>query len=347
MVTHSKICCISDIHVGVHQNSNQWHTITLDWAAWLSADLKSKGVEDIIISGDFFHYRDEIAVNTIHFATEVLNLWRDFNIIMLVGNHDAYYKDRSDVNSLSILAGWDNIRIISEIETHKILDKQVTFCPWGCNISDIPKSDIIFGHFEIQNFKQNSFKICSTGIRSGDILDKSSLIISGHFHLRDERVYDNGRILYLGNPFQMDFGDIDGTKGYYILDLKTLQYEFTENTLSPQHKKIYLSDLVTDGKITKRTKRQFDNNFIRFIVDKNVSPDEIDLILQKLYTLSPLSINVDYAANFNKYKLDESVIHDFSGIDVEIAIKEFVNIIDMENKKEVIDYTIDLYRKCM
>jgi len=74
MVSHPKICCISDIHVGVHQNSNQWHTIALDWAAWLRDDLKSKGVKDIVISGDFFHYRDEIAVNTIHFATEVLNL---------------------------------------------------------------------------------------------------------------------------------------------------------------------------------------------------------------------------------------------------------------------------------
>tara|TARA_R110002049_G_scaffold269115_1_gene445912 strand:+ start:94 stop:531 length:438 start_codon:yes stop_codon:yes gene_type:complete len=145
----------------------------------------------------------------------------------------------------------------------------------------------------------------------------------------------------------MDFGDIDSTKGYYILDINTLQYDFTENVLSPQHKKIYLSELVTAGKITKRTKDQFNNNFIRFIVDKNVSPDEIDLILQKLYTLNPLSINVDYAANFNKYKLDESIIHDFSGIDIETAINEFVNIIDMENKKEVIDYTIDLYRKCM
>ena len=155
MFMRSKICCISDIHVGVHQNSNQWHAITLDWAAWLRDELKSKNIKDIIISGDFFHYRDEIAVNTIHFATEVLNLWKDFNISMLVGNHDAYYKDRSDVNSLSILDGWDNITIISDITTREIFNKTITFCPWGCNIPDIPKSDVIFGHFEIQNFKQN------------------------------------------------------------------------------------------------------------------------------------------------------------------------------------------------
>ena len=346
MIKHSQICCISDIHVGVHQNSNQWHNITLDWATWLRDELHAKNIKDIVISGDFFHYRDEIAVNTIHFATQVLNLWRDFNIIMVVGNHDAYYKDRCDVNSLSILDGWNNITVISTLTTSDIFGKTVTFCPWGCDIADMPESDVVFGHFEIQNFKQNSFKICSTGIRSADLLQKCGLIISGHFHIRDERIYDAGRILYLGNPFQMDFGDIDSDKGYYILDFNTLQYEFTENTLSPRHKKIYLSELVRQGKITEKVKQDFNNNFIRFIVDKNVSPDEIDIILQKFYTLNPLSINVDYAANFNKYKLDESVIHDFSGIDVEVAIKEFVNLIDMKNKKEVIDYTIDLYRKC-
>jgi DNA repair exonuclease SbcCD nuclease subunit len=347
MIHQSKICCISDIHIGIHQNSNQWHGITLKWAKWLRAELQQKGIRDIIISGDFFHYRDEIAVNTIHFATEVLDLWKNFNIIMLVGNHDAYYKDRSDVNSLSILHGRDNITVVSDLITHDVFGNKVTFCPWGCNLEDIPLSDIIFGHFEIQNFKQNSFKICSTGVKSTDLLDKSKLIISGHFHLRDERTYDSGRILYLGNPFQMDFGDIDSIKGYYILDLDTLEYEFTENKLSPKYKKIYLSKLVAQGSITENVKQEFDGNFVKFIVDKNISPDEVDILMQKFYKFNPLSINVDYAVNFNKYKLDESIIHDFSGIDVETAIQEFVNIIDIENKKDVIRYTTDLYRKCV
>ncbi len=177
----SQVCCISDIHIGVHQNSAQWHNIILDWAKWLSGELKSKDIHDIIISGDFFHYRDEIAVNTIHFATKILNEWRDFNIIILVGNHDAWYKDRSDVNSLSILDGWDNITVISETSTSVVFGKQVTFAPWGTNPVDIPKSDVIFGHFEIQTFKHNSFKICSEGIRSSDLLNKAKLVISGPF----------------------------------------------------------------------------------------------------------------------------------------------------------------------
>ena len=346
-LNNPRVCCISDIHIGVHQNSNQWHEITIEWANWLAEELRSKDITDIIISGDFFHYRDEIAVNTIHFVTNVLNAWKDFNIVMLVGNHDAYYKDRSDVNSLSILDGWKNITIISEPEQALLFGKKAMFCPWGTEDKEIKKSDVIFGHFEIQNFKQTSFKVCSNGMQSGSLLNKSNLIISGHFHIRDERTYDNGTILYLGNPYQMDFGDVDSIKGYYILDFNTMKYEFTENTISPCHKRINLSDLVKIGSLTKEVRQEFKNNFIKFIIDKNISPDEVDIILRKFAALNPISVTVDYAVNFDKYKLDESNIYDFSGIDVVTAIEEFINLIDIENKKEVIDYTTSLYKRCI
>ena len=108
----SKVCCIADLHFGVHQNNSMWHDIAMEWAIWLEKNLKKKKVKDIFISGDFFHYRNEIAVNTIQFATDVLRIWKDFNIVILIGNHDSYYKDRVDVNSLSILNGWNNITVI-------------------------------------------------------------------------------------------------------------------------------------------------------------------------------------------------------------------------------------------
>ena len=345
-VSNPRVCCISDIHIGIHQNSALWHNITLEWAKWLSSELKRKKITDIIISGDFFHYRDEIAVNTMHFVTDILDTWRDFNIIMLVGNHDAYYKDKSDVNSLSILSGWNNITSISKMTNVTLLGKNVTFCPWGTKVKDIPESDIIFGHFEVKTFKQNMFKICDTGITAADLLKKSSLIVSGHFHLREERVYKNGVILYLGNPFQMDFGDIESTKGYYILDLSTGEYEFTENTLSPRHVKIHLSELAVIGSLTDEVRSQFKNNFIKFIVDKNISSDQIDIVLKKFMSLGPTNINVDYDINFSKYAVDEDTIKDFSGVDIPTAIQEFIDLMEIENKKEVADTTLQLLRRC-
>ena len=318
----------------------------MKWARWLADELTKQGIEDIIISGDFFHYRDEIAVNTLDFVNDLLQLWSKFNIVMLVGNHDAYYKDKSDVNSLAILSGRPNITVIEDITTASLFGKSVTFCPWGTELKDIPACDLIFGHFEISSFKQNVAKICSSGFNANMLLEKAPLIISGHFHLRDERVYDKGRILYLGNPYQMDFGDTDNIKGYYILDLADLSYTFNRNTISPEHKKVSLSELVKIGSLTPAVKKQFEHNFVRFSIDKHISPDEVDVVLGKLSSMRPVNIAVDYAINFNKYRVDDDTIKDFSGVDVSIAIDEFVNMMDIEHKEEVSKYTIELYKKC-
>jgi len=90
----NKVCCIADLHIGVHQNSIFWHDTALKWAQWLKEELKKKDIKDIFILGDLYHYRDEIAVNTIHVVNQILTLWEEFNIVILVGNHDAFYKDR-------------------------------------------------------------------------------------------------------------------------------------------------------------------------------------------------------------------------------------------------------------
>lgn len=341
----SRVCCISDIHVGVHQNNALWHDITLDWAAWLKKDLIEKNVKDIVISGDLFHYRDEIAVNTIQVVTKILNMWKNFNIVLLVGNHDSYYKDRVDVNSLSILSGWNNITVFDRAEMIHVFNRKLLFCPWGTRVEEMQPCDIMFGHFEIESFKMNQYKVCTEGVRSKDLLKNAPLIITGHFHLRDERKYKNGTILYLGNPFQMDFGDVDGTKGYYLLDIKTGLYDFYENELSPKHKKIYLSKLVKYPGITDDVKQLFTNNIVKFIVDKHISPDEIDLLLTKFSELNPISINTDYEINFNKFGIDEQDEVNISGIDIAEAIEEFINMLDVENKSELISETIELYNK--
>jgi len=342
-----KVCCVSDIHIGVHQNSAMWHDTTLKWATWLKKELTAKGVTDIIIPGDLFHYRDEIAVNTIHVVTEVLNIWKSFNILILVGNHDAYYKDKSDVNSLSIISGWENITVISEPTQIECFNRKFMICPWGTTVKEMKKSDIIFGHFEIQSFKFNQHKICEEGINSSELLKKSPLVITGHFHLREERKYKKGTILYVGNPFQMDFGDVYSSKGYYILDLVTSDYTFHENNISPTHQKVKLSELVEAETINKQVRETFRNNIVKLIVDMNVASDDMDILLKKFLELDAKSITVDYDVNFDKFGLDEDQETDLSGVDIPVAIEEFVNLLeDVPNKQEIIEYTVELYNKC-
>jgi DNA repair exonuclease SbcCD nuclease subunit len=342
-----KICCISDVHLGVHQNNSNWHKILLDWVRWLDKNLKQKGIKDIMICGDLFHYRDEIAVNSLQVAKQFFDILTDYNIIMITGNHDCYYKDTSCVNSLSLFSGWENITVIDTLTTEEIYDKRVTFVPWGEEIRKIPRSDLIFGHFELTNFKMNNFKICDHGDSPDSLLKKSKMVITGHFHLKAERNFNTGKILYLGNPFQMDFGDAESEKGYYILDFNDITNPvFYINDISPVHKKILLSDLIKFSGVTTKLKELIKGNIIKLVIDKNIQADDLDIIMVCLNNLKPFSINVDYEINFNKFSVEGELEYEYSGVDYETAITDFVNMLDINNKHDVIQYTVDLYKSC-
>ena len=98
----SKIAIVSDLHIGVHGDSSQWHEIALKWARWLDSELKRHEITDIMFCGDWYHNRSEISVSTLQVSAEILRILQNYNIIMITGNHDIFFKHRTDVNSLTI-----------------------------------------------------------------------------------------------------------------------------------------------------------------------------------------------------------------------------------------------------
>jgi DNA repair exonuclease SbcCD nuclease subunit len=261
---------------------------------------------------------------------------------MITGNHDCYLRDSSDINSLAPYAQWNNINLVDSIQLVESHGRKFSFVPWGEKIQNIQKSDIVFGHFEINFFKMNTFFICDHGADA--ILKKSPLVVSGHFHLRDERKYADGTVLYVGNPFQMDFNDAGTSKGYYIMDVTDNSYVFHENKISPVHHNITLSSMVHAGTITAEVKDQIRNNLIKLKIDRRISPDDIDVLLTKMRQYTPQQFVVEYETNFCDYDLDGDR-KDLSGIDIEQAMREFIDLMDINNRQEVIDYTLELYKK--
>jgi DNA repair exonuclease SbcCD nuclease subunit len=348
-MANTKWAIFTDLHLGVHQNSSTWHNIGLKWADWFVNELKSKDIDQIIFTGDFFHSRSEISVNTIHAASEFIAKFKDFSkIYMIVGNHDSYYKQKADVHSLSILNGYSNISVFDKtttLQSKEFNSKAVTFCPWGFDYVDIPDSDVIFGHFEIESFKMNAHKLCEEGVKPKDLIKKSPLIFSGHFHLNEEREYDNGKIIYVGSPFQLDFGERDCNKGYYTIDFKDLNYEFFRNEVTPVHKKLLLSEILDGDEIKEEYKQQIKNNFVRIVIDSKIDQSKIDNILHVANSYTPISLTVDPLINYNLAAEQESA--DLSGVDISKAIIEFVNLLDIQEKEEVIKHTLYLYNQAL
>src|SRR5210317_2125857 len=345
-IKKNKVAIFSDLHLGVHSNSSEWHKYAIEWANWFREECRDKGIKDLIFCGDWHHNRSEISVNTLQVSADILDMFEEFNLIAITGNHDIYYKHRTDVNSLSIFKNRKNVTILEQYQTLEAFDKKLSFCPWNTPTKVIEKSDVIFGHFEIETFKMNAFKVCEEGVRVKDLLKKSSLVISGHFHTRHEKQYGAGTILYVGNPFQMDFGDAGNRKGYHILDLETLEYEFFENNVSPCYEKITLSELVEEGDITPIVKNKISNNIVKLKVDKNISQDDMDILTGVFNKLQPEQLSIDYDINFNRILDNRDDIEDLSGVDVEQAIEELIGTMDLDDAKSIMEYTLGLYERC-
>jgi DNA repair exonuclease SbcCD nuclease subunit len=345
-----KIAIFSDLHLGVHQNSDFWLDISHEWMKWFVNEIEKQNCDEIIFCGDLVHYRDEVSVKVLQHIHTIFDLLKDYKITMITGNHDCFYKETSEINTLSILKGYKNVTVYDNLTTVVKWSKTVSFCPWGTKLKDIEQSEIIFGHFELQNFKMNAFKVCESGDDATMLSTKAPLVFTGHFHLRDEKKINDTNIIYIGNPYQMDFGDAYQSKGFYILDTESNDYTFIENIFTPKHIKVYLSSLIVatltkGGDILDIFQNALPNNLVKLVVDRNISSDHLDLLIAKMSSFKPNDLHVDYDVNYNKIKVTQDNDVDLSGVDITKAIEDFVNLLDINNKKEVVEYTISLYNR--
>jgi len=344
VIKSNTIGIFSDIHIGLGQDSSMWHDIVLDVAKWASKEYIKAGINDIIIPGDIFHNRNEISVNSVAVATEFFEILKDFKLFISAGNHDSYYKDRSDINSISILKGWKNIVIVDkEPLILQAGEKTISLIPWGTDIKDIPNTDICFGHFEINSFYMNSFKTCDHGLESKSLLNKAPLVISGHFHKKDHRKYKDGEIVYVGSPYQHNFGDCGDSRGIYILNINTNEFEYIENTVSPKHIKIFLSKLKNGQQDTDFLKSNVKGNLISFIIDEEIANEKITLLSSKINSLLPKFFRIDYKSVNNE--LEKSTDVDYSMVDIEKNIEDFVESLDFKYKTETTEYLTQIYKQ--
>ena len=341
---NNKVLFFSDLHLGVHQNSQMWHKISLDLADWICSVMKSHKLDTIFFSGDVFHDRHEIGVNTLHVAKKFFNKLKDFQIYILPGNHDCFLSSTVEVNSVEILAQ-ENIHVFTTPTTIKVGDKTVTFCPWKTAISELSPVDMLLGHFEIPNFKMTSQKICDHGDTSTDLLQKAHCVVTGHFHYREYREYPNSKyVLYLGSPYEMDFGDRDQQKGVSIISFDNLNdITFVENNITPKHFRIKISELLQ--KKYKNVQSIIKDNIISIYVDTHIDTLTLDLLISKLTQYGPLQFRTE----FNVLDTAQTETKDIKklSIDIETAFHEFVDHVDTRaSKKEVLEKCLELYKLC-
>jgi DNA repair exonuclease SbcCD ATPase subunit len=206
----------------------------------------------------------------------MFSLVPNLDVYLIVGNHDCYYKNQIQPNTLELFSRYENINIVDQV---KLLD-DILLVPWG-EAPEKTDAKYCFGHFSINGFHMNDAYVCNKGIDKAKFSD-FDMVLSGHFHTPS----NEGNITYLGSPYGQTFHDVDGIRGYHIFEDGNL--EFIEYNDSPTFKKI-----LTDAEPLNPD--DIKGNIVRVIFTKDFGTTQNQEIIDNILKCEPLLYSVNFA----------------------------------------------------
>lgn len=248
-----KIALLSDIHLGARGDSELFFNATLKFFEEdFFPRLIQEGITQVFLLGDIWDKRKIINIFTLQRTLEeIFDRFESqgIQVTAILGNHDVYYKNTNDVNSIkSLLDRYPNVRIIQKYEVMEIYGINFGFVSW-LNPSDYDEklrwiascnAEILMGHFEIKNLQLPDGTEYSDGLEQ-NVFNRFEYVVSGHYHVR---TFVGGKFYYLGSPVEHTWNDCGVKKGFTIFDCQTRTFEFVPNSRT-MHEKIFYEDGVT------------------------------------------------------------------------------------------------------
>ena len=288
-----KVAIITDTHYGARKGSKHLHDyFELFYNNVFFPALEEHGVEAVIHMGDAFDSRKSIDYQSLEWAKRVVfNPLKKYDVHMIIGNHDTYYKNTNEVNSPELLLQtYPNIKTYSQPTEVNVGGLDILFLPWinqgneELSLNTIKKTSCrcAMGHLELQGFRVNRQIIMEHGLDS-KLFEKFDHVFSGHYHTRSS----DGRISYLGNPYEMYWTDVNDTRGFHIFDTETLTLTPVNNPYKLFYN-IYYED--TNHKLFNAT--EYENKIVKVIVRKKSKPKDFEKFIDKLHTIGVQDLKI-------------------------------------------------------
>tara|TARA_B100000900_G_C20583470_1_gene718544 strand:+ start:1127 stop:2146 length:1020 start_codon:yes stop_codon:yes gene_type:complete len=268
--------CFTDIHYGLKQNSRLHLNDCARFVDWFIAEAKARDCETCIFLGDWHHHRASINVATMNASINDLKKLSDAfeKVYFILGNHDLYYRDKRELNSIEYARDLPNFVMIDE----HFLQDDVAIIPWLVGDEHKKLSKIqckyMFGHFELPYFKMNAMVEMPDhgGIKAED-LSGPEYVFSGHFH---KRQYKNN-IHYMGNAFPhnySDVGDVDRGAMFLTWGEEPIYVNWAE---CPKYKSFTLKELLDNHETLLD-----EYTYSRVKLDISISYEEANFIREKM-----------------------------------------------------------------
>ena len=279
-----KLAIITDTHYGARKGSKHLHDyFELFYKNIFFPSLEAEGIDTIIHMGDVFDSRKSIDYYSLEWAKRVVfEPMKKYKVHAITGNHDCYYKNTNEINSPELLLNdYSNIKTYSKATDINIDGLDILLLPWistdnfdeSLFMMKKSKSKVVMGHLELNGFRAHRGHVMEDGMKI-DAFNKFDKVYSGHYHTRS----DDGRIFYLGNPYEMFWNDVNDPRGFTLFDTDTLEHTSINNPY-----KIFYNVYYEDTNHQLFNTTEYENKIVKVIVRKKSSPKEFQKFIDKLY----------------------------------------------------------------
>lgn len=332
---------IADIHMGIKKGDAVFMESQLRFfREQFVPELTEQGIKTIWVLGDVFDTRQQINTLVINKVIELFrDTLRDFDINIIVGNHDMYLTTDTGINSLKILDLLPNVTVYEKQTVLTIDNKTILLQPWIIDYGTYILTehyDYAFMHADIIGFDQGGGRLSESGLVAKEILKHVDAVYSGHYHNGIHRQFEKGKsITYLGAPYQLTRIDRNGIRGYHILDIASGERTLVENHVSMKFTRHVYPDINTSivpgnvvdidvpAEYADQTKRIAD------LVNK----------LEKMLPAYP--VNINYLPSED----DTTEVIDTENLNIITLFKNYLEQVEMDSKHKdmLYDSFIELY----
>ena len=332
-----KLAILNDTHCGCRNSSD----IFMDYHERFYSEeffpyLKEHGITQILHLGDYYDNRKTINLKALNHNRRIfLDKLREYNIHMdiIPGNHDVYFKNTIELNSLKELMGhyMNEVDVIMDPIVREYGGVKFGLIPWICpenhkstiNFLDNCGVDVIGGHFELAGFEMDKGLVCHTGMDPKP-LERFETVLTGHFHTKSSK----GNIHYLGAQMEFFWNDAHDPKYFHIYDTETRELTPVQNTVTLFHK-IYYDENVIDH---FEDMSFLEGKFVKLIVVNRSDIQKFERYVDKIqqYKIHELKI----AEDFKEFRGENVSNNDIIIDDTETLVYNYIQEVDTDLDKE-------------
>jgi len=330
-----KAALFTDIHFGLKSNSTTHNEDCLNFVKWATAKAREEGCETAFFLGDWHNNRASINILTLGYSLQALEHLNDnfTTVYFIPGNHDLYYRDKRDVQSVEWAKHLPNVVICNDWTT--IGD--CVIAPWlvGNDHNRIPrlKGKYMFGHFELPGYLMNAMvAMPEHGELRRENFSNFDHVFTGHFHKRQTQK----NITYIGNCFPHNYADAgDDERGLTILEWgnEPVYHAWPDQ---PRYRVFNLSDVLQHTEAMLQP-----GMHVRVNLDIDISYEESTFIKETFintYRLREITLIPAKVTELTEYQMQGNI--EFESVD-QIVHSQLTNI---DSKQYDPNLLLDLYR---